>query len=113
MKKTTPLQDVLRQFLTIRATHEQLFALVTQQRTQLTEETPEQPVLVDMIMAAKETTKLIKDMQVEWDAIIQTMEKIVCARWVQDSLTAGGRGEPIRGDLAVGTPSVKSMVTLA
>ncbi len=103
---------MLFQFLDTKKAHEALFAGVMRQRTSLADDPVQQEALVDMVMIAKETAKLLKDMQVEWDALTQTMEKVICMRWVQDSLANGAKGEPIRGDLAVGSPTVKSMVSL-
>jgi hypothetical protein len=68
--------------------------------------------MVDLFFIFDQSARRIEDLRKEIDAFGRSMIQLICARWVQDSLNNGNSAEPIRGQLATGSPDVGQSVNL-
>jgi len=94
----------------IRQTHAVTYARFLKTREFMPTAMPE--TLADMAICLREISRLADDVRKESNSLREQMERIACARWVQAHLNDPGNADPIRGELAIGTPDVKQMVSL-
>ena len=69
------------------------------------------PEMVDLLFIFDQSEQRIEDLRKELSKFCKQMIAIICAQWVKDNLTEINV-EPIRGELATGSPDVGKSITL-
>ena len=65
--------------------------------------------MVDLFFIFDQSSKRIEDLKKELDRFGRQLIAIICARWVQESSPESA--EPIRGELATGSPDIAQSVS--
>lgn len=68
--------------------------------------------LVDYMYILHKAAELAEDLRKELNRQRETMARMTCIRWVQETVNSGENPEPIRGKLAIGSPDVRSALSM-
>lgn len=104
------LKQLLNEYRLASVTHAVLYEKLIKLRD--TAASLSQEDLVDCAYILRETAKLLDDMRKESTAIRELIERVICLKWVQQSLQDESTDTAIRGQLATGTPDVRQMASL-
>lgn len=90
--------------------YEQLYTFVIQVREEVEQLSLEEAVDVGFLL--REIAACADDLKKEVNHVKELLERVICIKWIANSLNDVSKAGPIHGELATGSPDVKQAAVL-